>query len=206
MKKGLIIIVGIVLILLGGFYLKSRYKNENIEGIRTIELFTNVLNKKEKPVFIKFEMEQNVEGRGFENVIMTYAVDGEKVYTNVEASVSVGTIKNGDEFYAVMHNDKLYAKLDKLAYSEDLKIFDEDVAKLDESMFIKGRAEINGIEYDYEEVNKDAHITRYYYNMYDGRFAYLEVDNEIIRIIDYNNKVDKKLFEIPEGYTEVKMN
>jgi len=199
-----IVILMVVISLIACVLLKKNKDDDN--GVRTLQLFSDELNQNAKPVFIKFEMEEDVTGEGLEKIVMTYAVNGEKTYTNIDATISVGTIKNEDGFFTLMHNDKKYAKLEEAKYSEDLNIFNIDITKIDQSMITKGKKVINGHEYKYEEIKNGEQVIKYYYDMYIEKFAYVETNNELIRILDYNNNVDDALFEIPEDYTEIIMN
>lgn len=121
--------------------------------------------------------------------------------------------------YYIMHNEQEYITLDSEDIEADSLI--PEMKDIDGKIYQKGKEEIKGKSYYYEEyediatflmlvdVNEEGNIkTRFYYD--DGEIAYIkniiEQDQETIEElvkVKCNFDAEDSLFEIPEDYAEI---
>ncbi|MBQ7668600.1 MAG: hypothetical protein IJS47_04680 [Clostridia bacterium] len=199
-RKRFITIIVIIIIVALLLILKPDVSPHEVTQRKTITLYQTKINA-DKPFLVELALIEDI-ANGLEKINMTYAKNGEDIYTRVDGLLSVGTLKKDGKFYTIYHDNKTYKLNEDMDYSNDFILFDKSIADMNYSDFESGLAEIMGAQYSYEEIKKDDDIIRFYYNIYDGAFEYLEIKENIFEVVKCTNEVDEKLFEIPDNYAK----
>lgn len=152
---------------------------------------------------IYMEYESELDG-AWESITM--AMKDGKIYLNTEMQgEEVSFILKSGESYIIQHSAKIAMKMD---VETDSFGFDEAIIRekdVNMGNIKKGTYEIDGKTYEteyWEEVDGTSEII-----CFEGDTPVYIINNAgessetIVKIIKMTNKVDDKLFEIPEGYT-----
>ncbi len=212
-KKIILIIIAIIIILAiitGVIMFINKNKNkENQESTKTSELCQKIINANE------IAYTKTID----ENNKITIIVKGDKAYKEVttEGKTSRYIVKNGDTYY-LNDDEKKYYKYQN--NDEILTEIKEQFENIQTSNLKKGKEDINGKKYKYEEIsqcqdflfndnlsvnNLEYAKTRLYYK--NGELSYIKTivgeNEELMKInISYGN-INDSYFDIPSDYTEV---
>lgn len=180
-------------------------ENQEEQGTLTKNLLREVLAKPQ--VYLKYKTQMDL-GMGEEEVTVSYALMGDMEYIETASSVShVSMLETQEGNYTIMHDQKVYMRTTDDVDLELDGVGDDNIEdELEDARFTSGKENINGVEYDYEEMFEDGEYSRFYYNPSTRLWEYWKIgDNQLLKIEEYRNKVDESLFQIPEGYEEVTM-
>lgn len=142
----------------------------------------------------------------------TMAINGEQIAaTTTTAGVKAHMIIKEKTFYLIDDTNKTYMKFSSdtnSALSGSFKSVEDD--KLNTAGIVytgSGKDTINGKELNYEEYKTEDGTIRYYL---DGNKLYAIVaksgENTMTMLVEeLSDKVDASMFEIPSGYTEMKI-
>lgn len=171
-------------------------------GTKTGKFYSQFTDGK---MYLEYEME--MEGT---LITVISATDGDKMYSESKMNgMSTGvTIVDGEDMYVVDHTSKMVIKMsnamEQAAMAGTSVIEEEDV---DMGDLVRGTREIDGKKYDTEEwiVDGDSAVM-----CFDGDdLVYIisgfEGEEMMMKIAKFDNKVDPKLFEIPDDYTMMEM-
>jgi len=145
---------------------------------------------------------------------ITLAVKGENIYMDVkEAENSLAVVYKDNTTYVISHNDKMYIATegkDEQMISEDMAILSkEDLQEFETAEYQKGKEEINGTEYEYEEYRDEEGLTeRYYFEGNDLKYIKTIQEGEedlIVKVLKLSSEVDDSLFEIPSDYEKLEI-
>ena len=212
-KKIILIIIAIIIILAiitGVIMFINKNKNkENQESTKTSELCQKIINANEIAYTNTID----------ENNKITIIVKGDKAYKEVttDGKTSRYIVKNGDTYY-LNDDEKQYYKYQN--NDEILTEIKEQFENIQTSNLKKGKEDINGKKYKYEEIsqcqdflfndnlsvnNLEYAKTRLYYK--NGELSYIKTivgeNEELMKInISYGN-INDSYFDIPSDYTEV---
>lgn len=212
-KKIILIIIAIIIILAiitGVIMFINKNKNkENQESTKTSELCQKIINANE------IAYTKTID----ENNKITIIVKGDKAYKEVttDGKTSRYIVKNGDTYY-LNDDEKQYYKYQN--NDEILTEIKEQFENIQTSNLKKGKEDINGKKYKYEEIsqcqdflfndnlsvnNLEYAKTRLYYK--NGELSYIKTivgeNEELMKInISYGN-INDSYFDIPSDYTEV---
>ena len=145
---------------------------------------------------------------------ITLAVKGENIYMDVkEPETSLAVVYKDNTTYVISHADKMYMTSegkDEEMLSEDMGIISkEDLQELETAGYERGKEEINGIEYEYEEYKDEEGLTeRYYFEGNDLKYIKTIQEGEddlIVKVLELSSEVDDSVFEIPSDYEKIEM-
>ena len=137
------------------------------------------------------------------------ATKGNKVYSeSIVDGVSSGvTIMDGEKMYVIDHASKMIITmaLDTDAMTIANTIVEE--SDVDMGDLVKGTKEIDGKKYDTEEWLVEGESAVMCFDGNDLKYMISTIDGMemVIKVVEFSNKVDDKLFELPSGYTQFAM-
>ena len=183
----------------------------------TVSMYKNISNSQKYTII----MEGNDEDYSYKVSIAQSGTDisidmNTKFEDEKQHTTTLITDKNA---YYIMHNEEEYSVLDSGDIEIDILI--PQLKDIDEKIYQKGKENIRGKTYYYEEyedistylmlidVNEEAILkTRFYYD--DGEIKYIkniieqgEEKIEELVIVDCIYDAEDSLFEIPEDYAEI---
>ncbi|MGE5626605.1 MAG: hypothetical protein ACM3X7_00645 [Solirubrobacterales bacterium] len=142
----------------------------------------------------------------------TMAIDGGAISaTTVTSGVKAHMIIKDKTFYMINDDSKTYMKFTSegnSTLSASFKNVEDDKINTAGITYTgSGKDTINGKELKYEEYKTDAGTLRYYL---DGNNLYAIVvksaeSQMTMIIVELSDKVDASMFEVPSGYTEMKI-
>ena len=213
-SKGIIVFFIIILLLIViavSFIIKSNPKDLTIkmyDSIAKNDKVTITLDGKEDEYYYRTIMSKKDED---------VSIDTYTKYEDEEQHVAT-LIKDG-YIYTILHDDQEYMYMD--AANVDLENLIPEKKDIDGKTYKKGREEISGSTFYYEEyeniltflmlveAHEDAKVkTRFYYdnknNLVYVKNIIQDEDDEFEELINVNIKfeIDEKLFQIPEEYAE----
>lgn len=143
---------------------------------------------------------------------MTVAEKGENIYMNVkEEGTSFAAMYKDNTTYILSHEDKMCMTSEgkNEEIFQDTEMFSkEEIEKFKTAKYEKGKEEINGIEYEYEEYNSENAKDRYYFEGNDLKYIKTIQENgeeSIMKILKMSSEVDDSVFEIPADYEKLEM-
>ncbi len=150
-------------------------------------------------MYMEYEME--MEGQTF---TMISATSGDKSYSEtIIGGVSTGiSIMDGETMYVIDHASKMVMKMGLQADAQTIAGTIVEESDVDMGDLKEGTREIDGKTYDTEEWTIDGAAS---IMCFDGddlvyMIGAFEGEEMVMKIIEANNKVDDKLFEIPDDY------
>jgi len=155
-------------------------------------------------MYMKYEME--MEGQIF---TMISATSGDKTYSEtIMGGVSAGvSIMDGETMYVIDHASKMVMKMGLQADAQTIAGSIIEESDVDMGELKEGTREIDGKTYDTEEwiIDGGASIM-----CFDGddlvyMIGAFEGEEAVMKIIEASDKVDDKLFEIPDDYQMMEM-
>lgn len=161
--------------------------------------------------FMHYKATVTADGQSME-ADCTMAIDGEKISSStVTNGVKAHMIIKDKELYMINDTDKTFFKFpvpEDNNSNPNVQNAEKDKIDMDGVTYVgKGKDTFKGKEYNYEEYKTNDGTIRYYF---DGNKLHAMVvktgnDEMIMEILELSNKVDASTFEVPSGYTEVKM-
>lgn len=145
---------------------------------------------------------------------ITLAVKGENIYMDVkESETSIAVVYKDNTTYVISHDDKMYMASEgknEQMLSEDMGILSkEDLKEFETAEYEKGKEQINGTEYEYEQYNGEEGVTeRYYFEGNDLKYIKTIQEGEedlIVKVLKLSSEVDDSVFEIPSDYEKIEM-
>jgi len=137
------------------------------------------------------------------------ATKGDKVYSeSIVDGVSSGvTIMDGEKMYVIDHASKMIITM--ALNTDAMTIANTIVEESDVDMgdLVKGTKEIDGKKYDTEEWLVEGESAVMCFDGNDLKYMISTIDGMemVIKVVEISNKVDDKLFELPNGYTQFGM-
>ena len=144
---------------------------------------------------------------------ITLAVKGDNIYMSAtEDDYSFTVVYKDNTTYVISNEDKMYMTSEgknEEILSEDMAILSkEDLQEFETAEYEKGKEEINGTEYEYEEYNNEEGIKeRYYFEGNDLKYIKTIEDGEeaIVKVLKLSSEVEDSIFEIPSDYEKLEM-
>ena len=155
-------------------------------------------------MYMEYEME--MEGQ---KLTMITATSGDKSYSEtVIGGVSTGvSIMDGETMYVIDHASKMVIKMGLQADAQTIAGTIVEESDVDMGELKKGTRKIDGKTYETEEwiIDGGASIM-----CFDGddlvyMIGAFEGEEAVMKIIEASDKVDEKLFEIPDDYQMMEM-
>ena len=176
---------------------------EELEGYlatKTGKFYSQFADK----MYMEYEME--MEGQ---KLTMITATSGDKSYSEtIIGGVSTGvSIMDGETMYVIDHASKMVIKMGLQADAQTIAGTIVEESDVDMGELKEGTRKIDGKTYETEEwiIDGGASIM-----CFDGddlvyMIGAFEGEEAVMKIIEANDKVDEKLFEIPDDYQMMEM-
>lgn len=179
-------------------------------GERAMKIWYQDLNPSKHAIFLKFKTAMDTGG-GKEKNVTTMAIKGKYAYADVFSdSEHISTITDtaAKSTVILLHEDKMYMKMPN-ASNEGPKINEgRDISEAEKTKMVlsSGKEKIAGKTYDYDKIKVDGEDSHTYYFEEDtDKWKYWRTSDALMEIIEYGTKVDEALFNIPKGYSEMKL-
>ena len=176
---------------------------EDLEGwlaTKTGKFYSQFADK----MYMEYEME--MEGQV---ITMISATNGEKTYSEtIMDGISAGvSIMEGETMYVIDHASKMVMKMALQADAQTIAGTVIEESDVDMGELKTGSREIDGKTYDTEEWSIEGAAS---IMCFDGdNLAYIigafDGEEVMMKIVEASDKVDDKLFEIPEDYQVMEM-
>ena len=173
---------------------------EELEGYLATKIYSQFAGK----MYMEYEME--MEGQ---KLTMITATSGDKSYSEtIIGGVSTGvSIMDGETMYVIDHASKMVIKMGLQADAQTIAGTIVEESDVDMGELKEGTRKIDGKTYETEEwiIDGGASIM-----CFDGddlvyMIGAFEGEEAVMKIIEASDKVDEKLFEIPDNYQMMEM-
>ena len=216
-----VVIVVILLIILAVLNRKDENNNNETTNnvveqtpISTTRKLSNYIDLINGDYYMKYKTQTTNESGEPEEITAEYAISNDKMVLNYEEYLTT-TLVTKECTYYIMHETKNIVKypIDEASQQGFSGFQRAYTMEFFESNFLgTGTEDINGVAYYYEEYSDnsaaDAKI-RYYFDE-NNQMKYIKNINstseELTEIIELSDRINKELFELPEGYTEYNIN
>ena len=207
-KKGKIILVVIILIIIGvvSFIIYNKIKNKDVDLTQKLYdnltkaqnySFTMILDSKNKTTMAK---------RNDETAIDTYSSEEGHRTTIIKEDTTYYVLHDREEYY-VYHQTNI-----------EQSILKDSIAEILNKEYVKGEEKVRGKKCSYQEysgttffavsipidVDEEKVKTRFYYDK-DNNLTYIKTiyeEKEELLEIEMSNEVNNSIFEIPSNYAE----
>lgn len=175
---------------------------------KTYKFFKENLSGEE--MYMKQKIKVDMPEGASEEGTAEFYKKGENLYSVSELAGAKQAVLLKDKVaYLIMIDQKSYMKIPS---SDTEGMLDLENMRLDDIDYLKdyqittGKEEVSGKSYSFEQFSKDGMKMTYYFNGGDLKFVkgeMLEGYSSLSEILEYSNKVDDSVFEIPADYTEI---
>ncbi|MDO4540664.1 MAG: hypothetical protein Q4B48_06175 [Syntrophomonadaceae bacterium] len=153
----------------------------------------------------EYTMEMSVSDPELGSYTTISAMKDDMIYSSIEGDYSSITIIRDGYMYTFDPASMTSMKMPMTEQQTEMLEVDDLISGEGEyATFTEGSMEIDGKKYDYEDFGGERFC-------FDGKdvvyMVYMEGDEIVsqVKLVSVSNKADKKLFELPEGYTEMDM-
>ena len=164
----------------------------------------------QQPLHIKLKTDIELMPDSTESIELLIAVGETAAATDFTSSLGhIGTITKDGKTSMLVHDLKLVLKsnINPADIITALREKSEDYYNSNKVIFTTGTEAIGNKLYDYDKMtDEDGPTVFLYYEAGTENWVFLKSNNQLITILEYDNRPMQELFEIPKGYTPSDLN